>query len=136
MSSSQTPILTSKGLNEEKFQISPYKKTDKIVKIISIIIWCMINRGVFIYISTTNTIIFCIIPGLFVIMGIVAIFIIFCTKDGTTVIIYNMDNTLKLQKISCCSGQTSKIIDLNQVVKISIITKIIDYSYFNEQINK
>ena len=94
---------------------------------------------VFIYISTTDSIIFCIIPDLFVIMGIVVIFIIFCTKDGTTVIINNMDNTLKLQKISCCSGQTSKIIDLNQVVKISIIsqgTKIIDYSDFNEQINK
>ena len=123
MSSNQTPILTSDGPNEEKFQISPRNVGSKIATIIFMIIWCAFAGGMCYIFSILGGAIG-IFPGLFVLIGIIIMIVTCCQKDGTSVTINHINHTLKLEKTSCCCGGDSpRVIDLNQVVKMNIISQ-------------
>ena len=126
MSSNQTPILTSNGPNEEKFQIPPHNLCSKICTIIFMIIWCVL-AGVMCYLFSIKSGTTGILPGFFVLIGIIIMIVYCCKKDGTDVTINHINRTLKLEKTSCCCGGDSpKIIDLNQVVKMNIISQGIE----------
>ena len=125
MSSDQTtPVLTNNVPNEEKFQIPPRNIGNKIGMIFCLIFLCIF--GVVMCAMTFNG------GGgffglIFVAVGIVMVIVTCCKTDGSAVTINNINHTLKLERTSlCCGGDSPKILDLNQIAKMNIISQGIE----------
>ena len=119
MSFTETNILTPDNVKvEEKIKISP-PFFSKCAPMCFMTIWSTISGTIFLF-----TLSLCppmsIIPGFFVIIGIITICLI---EDGTIIRINNINRTLILQKkrnYNFCLKKKPRVIDLNQIAKISI----------------
>ena len=102
---------------EEKIRVST-PLPDKIGPIIFAIIWCSASGTMFIFMISIFSPL-CIIPGLFVLIGI---FILCSIDNGVLVTINNIKRILifEKKKICNCCNKNSRIIDLNQISKIRI----------------
>lgn len=119
MSSPETPILSADaGQEEENLRIEPQSK--EYWTLIIAIIWCLIAGGSFISSFTIyKRHFFSITSGIFLLIGIS---IFFKIGNGAELTINNINRTLTLKKkklINICKN-SPRIIDLNQIEKISI----------------